>query len=196
VDAKRFASGGMAYAGPPGTQFTLPPAVAPRRGGGIAQSLISGANTGMNLAKAGKALATRIQNPSMGSYMPAGEADSMIAGQQVAATSPEATGGAMEAASSAGGLDAALVASEAATAAAASAAPTAAEIAYATALLAMKGGGAVNGPGTETSDSIPARLSDGEFVLNAEAVKHFGIDKLEKMNRVGLEKRYGIGKGR
>jgi hypothetical protein len=31
-------------------------------------------------------------------------------------------------------------------------------------------GGPVEGPGTETSDSIPARLSDGEFVSNAEAV--------------------------
>lgn len=31
-------------------------------------------------------------------------------------------------------------------------------------------GGPVEGPGTETSDSIPARLSDGEFVNNAEAV--------------------------
>lgn len=32
-------------------------------------------------------------------------------------------------------------------------------------------GGEVSGPGTETSDSIPARLSDGEIVENAEAVK-------------------------
>jgi hypothetical protein len=27
----------------------------------------------------------------------------------------------------------------------------------------------INGPGTGTSDSIPARLSDGEFVVNAHA---------------------------
>ena len=32
-------------------------------------------------------------------------------------------------------------------------------------------GGEVNGPGTGTSDSVPARLSDGEFVLTAKAVR-------------------------
>lgn len=32
-------------------------------------------------------------------------------------------------------------------------------------------GGHVSGPGTGTSDSIPARLSDGEFVVNAAATK-------------------------
>ncbi len=41
--------------------------------------------------------------------------------------------------------------------------------------------GAVEGPGTETSDSIPARLSDGEFVFTAKAVKQLGVDKLRKM---------------
>lgn len=56
---------------------------------------------------------------------------------------------------------------------------------------ARKGGG-IRGPGTETSDSIPAQLSDGEYVLNAEAVKHFGIDRLNKMNEQGLKNRYGI----
>jgi hypothetical protein len=34
--------------------------------------------------------------------------------------------------------------------------------------------GAIEGPGTETSDSIPAMLSDGEFVMNAKAVKGAG----------------------
>ncbi len=34
--------------------------------------------------------------------------------------------------------------------------------------------GAIEGPGTETSDSIPAMLSDGEFVMNARAVKGAG----------------------
>ena len=43
------------------------------------------------------------------------------------------------------------------------------------------GEGPVNGPGTETSDSIPARLSDGEFVFTAKAVKQIGVDKLRKM---------------
>ena len=41
--------------------------------------------------------------------------------------------------------------------------------------------GEVEGPGTGTSDSIPALLSDGEFVFTAKAVKHLGVDKLRKM---------------
>lgn len=36
----------------------------------------------------------------------------------------------------------------------------------------LAGGGAVRGPGTATSDSIPAMLSDGEFVVNAQATGH------------------------
>lgn len=39
--------------------------------------------------------------------------------------------------------------------------------------LAAKGG-KVDGPGTGTSDSIPARLSDGEFVFTAKAVRGAG----------------------
>ena len=35
-------------------------------------------------------------------------------------------------------------------------------------------GGEVTGPGTGTSDSVPARLSDGEFVLTAQAVRGAG----------------------
>ena len=35
-------------------------------------------------------------------------------------------------------------------------------------------GGKVDGPGNETSDSIPARLSDGEFVIKASAVRGLG----------------------
>jgi len=40
--------------------------------------------------------------------------------------------------------------------------------------LFMMNGGEVNGPGTGTSDSVPARLSDGEFVLTAKAVRGAG----------------------
>tara|TARA_B100000282_G_C31718267_1_gene484641 strand:- start:1144 stop:1740 length:597 start_codon:yes stop_codon:yes gene_type:complete len=36
------------------------------------------------------------------------------------------------------------------------------------------GGGEVSGPGTGTSDSVPAKLSDGEFVLTAKAVRGAG----------------------
>jgi hypothetical protein len=35
-------------------------------------------------------------------------------------------------------------------------------------------GGEVTGPGTGTSDSVPARLSDGEFVVTAKAVRGAG----------------------
>jgi hypothetical protein len=40
--------------------------------------------------------------------------------------------------------------------------------------LNAKAGGEVNGPGTGTSDSVPARLSDGEFVVTADAVRGAG----------------------
>ena len=38
----------------------------------------------------------------------------------------------------------------------------------------LRKGGASNGPGTGTSDSIPAMLSDGEFVMTAKAVRGAG----------------------
>ena len=41
--------------------------------------------------------------------------------------------------------------------------------------------GEVDGPGTGTSDSIPALLSDGEFVFTAKAVKNLGVSKLRQM---------------
>jgi hypothetical protein len=34
--------------------------------------------------------------------------------------------------------------------------------------------GPINGPGTGTSDDIPAMLSDGEFVFTARAVRNAG----------------------
>ena len=40
--------------------------------------------------------------------------------------------------------------------------------------LFMNNGGEVTGPGTGTSDSVPARLSDGEFVLTAKAIRGAG----------------------
>ena len=43
------------------------------------------------------------------------------------------------------------------------------------------GEGAVEGPGTGTSDSIPARLSDGEFVFTRKATDQIGTDKLQAM---------------
>jgi hypothetical protein len=47
--------------------------------------------------------------------------------------------------------------------------------------------GEVEGPGTGTSDSIPALLSDGEFVFTAKAVKHLGVDRLRKMMKQAEE---------
>ena len=39
----------------------------------------------------------------------------------------------------------------------------------------------LNGPGSGVSDSIPARLSDGEFVFTAKAVEEIGEDTLMSM---------------
>ena len=45
----------------------------------------------------------------------------------------------------------------------------------------FSGEGAVDGPGTGVSDSIPARLSDGEFVFTKKATDQIGADKLQTM---------------
>jgi hypothetical protein len=50
----------------------------------------------------------------------------------------------------------------------------------------------VEGPGDGTSDSIPAMLSDGEFVFTAKAVKNIGVDKLRKMMKAA-EQSYDAG---
>ncbi|MGY4567538.1 hypothetical protein [Bradyrhizobium sp. USDA 3256] len=43
-------------------------------------------------------------------------------------------------------------------------------------------GGQIRGAGTSTSDSIPAMLSDEEYVLNAKAAKRVGIKNLDAIN--------------
>lgn len=43
-------------------------------------------------------------------------------------------------------------------------------------------GGLIAGPGSGTSDSILARLSNGEFVMRAAAVKHWGVERLAALN--------------
>ena len=43
------------------------------------------------------------------------------------------------------------------------------------------GSGPVDGPGSGVSDSIPARLSDGEFVFTAKATEEIGADELMRM---------------
>ncbi|HGB3471677.1 TPA: phage tail length tape measure family protein [Salmonella enterica subsp. diarizonae serovar 61:l,v:z35] len=49
-------------------------------------------------------------------------------------------------------------------------------------------GGYIQGPGTATSDSIPARLSNGEYVIRAAAVSHYGVDFLHALNATRLQK--------
>jgi hypothetical protein len=44
-------------------------------------------------------------------------------------------------------------------------------------------GGFVSGPGTGTSDSIPARLSNGEFVMSASSVSNYGVDFMNALNQ-------------
>lgn len=48
--------------------------------------------------------------------------------------------------------------------------------------MAYAAGGIVHGPGTATSDSIPARLSNGEGVLTAKAVGRVGADFVHALN--------------
>jgi hypothetical protein len=43
-------------------------------------------------------------------------------------------------------------------------------------------GGYISGAGTSTSDSIPAMLSDGEYVIRASSVNKFGQDFLDDIN--------------
>ena len=45
----------------------------------------------------------------------------------------------------------------------------------------FSGDGPVEGLGSEVSDSIPARLSDGEFVMTAKAADEIGADNLQRM---------------
>lgn len=50
------------------------------------------------------------------------------------------------------------------------------------------GGGRIRGPGTGTSDSILARLSDGEYVVRSAAVSHYGAHLLNRINSMQLPK--------
>ncbi|WIC40014.1 tape measure protein [Gordonia phage Dakiti] len=66
--------------------------------------------------------------------------------------------------------------------------------------IALATGGFVRGPGTETSDSIPAMLSRGEFVLNARATEAAGVNNLMTFNNLNgrggpgaLQGMFGIG---
>lgn len=53
-------------------------------------------------------------------------------------------------------------------------------------------GGYVSGPGTSTSDSIPASLSNGEYVVNARATSAF-LPLLNSINEAGRQPRFAMG---
>ena len=60
------------------------------------------------------------------------------------------------------------------------------------------GSGPVEGPGSGVSDSIPARLSDGEFVFTAKAVAEIGEDTLMSMMKdaeANADERQGFAMG-
>lgn len=58
-------------------------------------------------------------------------------------------------------------------------------------LVGFPGGGPVSGPGTGTSDSIPAMLSNGEFVINAKSTARYR-SLLEAINAGRLGDGYGM----
>jgi len=53
----------------------------------------------------------------------------------------------------------------------------------------MASGGFVSGPGSGKSDSIPAMLSNGEYVINADSVKKYGMETFHAFN----SKKYSMG---
>lgn len=60
------------------------------------------------------------------------------------------------------------------------------------------GSGPVEGPGSGVSDSIPARLSDGEFVFTAKSVEEIGADNLMAMMKdaeMKADERQGLAEG-
>jgi len=60
------------------------------------------------------------------------------------------------------------------------------------------GSGPVEGPGSGVSDSIPARLSDGEFVFTAKSVDEIGADNLMAMMKdaeMKADDRQGLANG-
>ena len=48
----------------------------------------------------------------------------------------------------------------------------------------FSGSGPIDGPGSAVSDSIPARLSDGEFVMTSKAANQIGPDNLQGLMEV------------
>jgi len=62
----------------------------------------------------------------------------------------------------------------------------------------FSGSGPIEGPGSEVSDSIPARLSDGEFVFTAKAADEIGADVLQQQMEdaeASADERQGVAYG-
>ena len=51
---------------------------------------------------------------------------------------------------------------------------------------AFASGGRINGPGSGTSDSILARVSNGEYIVKAAAVNHYGAGLLSRINNMQI----------
>jgi hypothetical protein len=58
-----------------------------------------------------------------------------------------------------------------------------------------KAGGIVKGPGDGSKDTVPAKLANGEGVLNAGAVEMLGEEFVHAMNRAGLERNASMYEG-
>jgi TP901 family phage tail tape measure protein len=56
-------------------------------------------------------------------------------------------------------------------------------------------GGYITGPGTATSDSIPAHLSNGEYVVRAAAVDRYGVGFLHDVNAMRFANGGAVGGG-
>jgi TP901 family phage tail tape measure protein len=61
--------------------------------------------------------------------------------------------------------------------------------------LKKAGGGAIYGPGTATSDSIPAYLSNGEYVVRAAAVAKYGTAMFDRLNAMHFAQGGQVGAG-
>jgi hypothetical protein len=55
----------------------------------------------------------------------------------------------------------------------------------------FSGAGPIEGPGSAVSDSIPARLSDGEFVMTAKATDQIGSNTLQELMSVAEQEADG-----
>ncbi|MFD6684213.1 hypothetical protein [Micromonospora parva] len=54
-------------------------------------------------------------------------------------------------------------------------------------LVGFPGGGYVRGPGTSTSDSVLARVSNGEYVIKAAAVRRYGARMFDDLNAMRVQ---------